>query len=66
MTSQRPHINFGVRIFNISHLVAGPSGTHLSSPATQESTNRSIIVQAGLDIKRNPVLKMTNAKRLME
>jgi hypothetical protein len=38
-------------------------GTGLSSPATQGSTNRRIVVQDGPDIKQDPNSKLANIKR---
>jgi hypothetical protein len=43
--------------------MAGHGGTCPSSSATQESTNKRIVVQAGPGTKQNPTSKITNAKR---
>jgi hypothetical protein len=43
---------------NFSPMV-GSNDTHLSSQATQESTNRQIMVQASLGINGDPISKLT-------
>jgi hypothetical protein len=44
--------------------MAGCSGRHPLSPAIQRSTIRRIAVRAGLNIKQDPISKITSTKGL--